>query len=142
MSEQDPFYIPDPVIPLGPQAEIERLRVELVEAKRKLAEVDDVLIVNWIPITDDYRKNLAELVKWEIQIHDDPAVSEIAKKRQDELAEARKDSERFDWELEHPGFLFCSVATKKWHHLERSTGNWSYGYSTKREAIDAAMKES
>lgn len=43
-----------------------------------LEQVDDVLIVNWITAKDnDYRKALAELVTWEIQIRDDPALNGI-----------------------------------------------------------------
>jgi hypothetical protein len=43
-----------------------------------LEQVDDVLIGNWITAKDnDYRKALADLVTWEIQIRDDPALNGI-----------------------------------------------------------------
>jgi hypothetical protein len=53
-------------------------------------QVDDVLVTNWIPVVDnDYRKALNDLVTWNIQVHDDPAASETARKRQDELLQLK-----------------------------------------------------
>lgn len=49
-------------------------------------QVEDVLVTNWISVKDDdYRKALNDLITYNIQLHDDPAVSETAKTRQDDL---------------------------------------------------------
>jgi hypothetical protein len=55
----------------------------MVKAFAAKLQVDDVLTVNWVDVKDgNYRKALNDLVIWNIQIHDDPAVSPIARKRQ------------------------------------------------------------
>jgi hypothetical protein len=67
----------------GPERQLAKLR-------EQLDQVDDVLVVNWITVKDgDYRKALHDLVTWNIQIHDDPAVSEVAAKRQAEIDELK-----------------------------------------------------
>jgi hypothetical protein len=63
---------------------------ELVEENKRLSnivdQVDDELIVNWIGVKDDnYRQALADLVMWEIQIHNDPRVSKKASDQRDIL---------------------------------------------------------
>lgn len=59
-----------------------------VDARAAQMQVDDVLTVNWIGVKDgDYRQALNDLVTFSIQVHDDPAVSSLAKQRQDEHEE-------------------------------------------------------
>ena len=53
-------------------------------------QVDDVLTVNWITVKDgDYRRALNDLVAWNIQLHDDPAVSPEAALREAALKQLR-----------------------------------------------------
>jgi hypothetical protein len=74
----------------------QHLRIQSLEAELRTLcaikeQVDDVLIIDWITAKDNnYRQALADLVSWNIQIHDDPAVSEIAARRQkiEKLVEA------------------------------------------------------
>ncbi len=50
-----------------------------------LAQVDDILHVNFIGVKDNnYREAIHGLISWEIKVHDDPAVSEVAAKRKAE----------------------------------------------------------
>ena len=70
-------------------AETERrlaaLTAERDELKAIVDQVDDVLVVNWIAAKDgDYRQALHDLVTTNIAEHDDPAISSVAKARQDE----------------------------------------------------------
>lgn len=62
---------------------IMHLTDRLSALQKKLDAVDDVLVVNWIapPKDRDYRKALHDLVTWNIQIENDPLVSESAAKR-------------------------------------------------------------
>ncbi len=70
--------------------EISELKAERDEARAALRQVDDVLAVNGLGAKDgDYKTALHDLVTWEIQIHDDPLVSESAKKRVEVIAAAR-----------------------------------------------------
>lgn len=49
----------------------------------QLDQVDEILCVNFIEVKDgDYQAALVELVRWEIEMHDDPAISEEAAKRE------------------------------------------------------------
>jgi len=62
------------------------------QLRAKLDQVDDVLMLDHIAaVNGDYRKALHELVSFEIQIHDDPAVSEIAAKRKADVAQLEAD---------------------------------------------------
>jgi hypothetical protein len=72
---------------------IVELRRQLAEAQRVITQVDEVLIVNNVgPRTDgDYRKALHDLITLNIQIHDDPAVSEVAAKRAAEIERLTKE---------------------------------------------------
>lgn len=72
--------------------ENQRLTSELEAAKDSLRQVDEVLVVNWVgPRKDgDYTKALADLVTFNIQIHDDPQVSEVAAKRKQEYDALRE----------------------------------------------------
>lgn len=55
---------------------------------KAMDQVDDVLMTDRITVKDgNYRKALADLVTYNIQIHDDPSVSTVAKERQDRIAE-------------------------------------------------------
>lgn len=74
-----------------------RTRVELEAA---LTQVDDVLLVNWVgPRKDgDYHQALADLTAAAIQEHDDPCVSEVARKRQADLAAANERAEKAEKE--------------------------------------------
>lgn len=67
-------------------ATIARQVEELAAVKDSLRQVNEVLVVNWVgPRKDgDYTKALADLVTFNIQIHDDPQVSEVAAKRKQE----------------------------------------------------------
>lgn len=59
-----------------------------------LREVDDVLTVNWVSVKDgNYRQALADLVQFNIQIHEDPSVSEVAARRKAELDRLREELE-------------------------------------------------
>jgi len=61
------------------------------DLEARLGQVDDVLIVNHIAAKNGgYRKALADLITLAIQEHDDPRISEVAAKRQAQLATARK----------------------------------------------------
>lgn len=72
--------------------EIEKLMGERDAALASLSQVDEVLVVNWVgPRVDgDYTKALADLVTSSIQIHDDPAVSEVAAKRLEEITRLKE----------------------------------------------------
>lgn len=78
-----------------------RARAEKAEAE--LVQVDDVLIVNYIAAKNgDYRSALHELVQLNIQIENDPQVSETARARQDELDTKNRrivelEAERDEW---------------------------------------------
>lgn len=62
------------------------IQAALNEARAYLRQIDDVLLVSWIVVENgDYKQALNDLVTWNIQVHDDPAVSEVAKERQDKL---------------------------------------------------------
>jgi len=51
-------------------------------------QVDDELIVNWIPVKDNnYRKALHDLICFNIEIANNPQVSLEAKHRQDEISD-------------------------------------------------------
>jgi len=77
------------------EQECDRLRTENERLNKIVDTVDDVLIVNWVgPRKDgDYRRALADLVTQSIQIHDDPAVSEIAAARKQEYDRLRSELE-------------------------------------------------
>lgn len=66
------------------RAELERVKGERNALGESLNQVDEVLVVNWVgPRKDgDYRRALYDLVSFNIQIHDDPQVSEVAANRQ------------------------------------------------------------
>ncbi len=72
--------------------ELARMKGERDALKSSLDQVDDVLVVNWVgPRKDgDYKRALADLVTFNIQIHDDPQVSEVAAKRQQQNAALRE----------------------------------------------------
>lgn len=56
--------------------------LELQSLREMKEQVDDVLVIDWITAKDNnYRQALADLVGWNIKIHDDPCVSEIAARR-------------------------------------------------------------
>jgi len=75
--------------------EYDKARADVAELRAKLDQVDDVLMLDHIAaVNGDYRKALHELVSFEIQIHDDPAVSEIAAKRKADVAELRAEVDR------------------------------------------------
>lgn len=93
------------------RSEVARLKAEHVESERQLAAafdrigaqheemaeletmkimVDDVLVVNWIPLkNNDYRQALAQLVENAIQEYDDPAISLVAADRSREMEALR-----------------------------------------------------
>lgn len=68
-------------------AAVAALRAERDATQRIVDAVDDVLVVNWVgPRVDgDYRRALADLVTFAIQIHDNPEVSEVARERAEQL---------------------------------------------------------
>lgn len=58
-----------------------------------LQQVDDVLVVDWIDVENgDYRKALNQLVTYNIQLHDNPEVSSVAKERQEQIAQLEADA--------------------------------------------------
>lgn len=78
------------------QMTIAQLEAECERLRRIVDQVDDVLVVNWVgPRKDgDYRKALADLITFNIQIENDPAVSLTAKMRQIELESLRLECKR------------------------------------------------
>ncbi len=63
---------------------------EIAALEAKLAQVDDVLVVNWIAVkNNDYRQALADLIAINIEEHDNPLISTVAKARQDETTQLR-----------------------------------------------------
>jgi hypothetical protein len=68
-------------------AENSILKAERDKAREALAQVDDVLVVNWIPVTNgNYGKALHDLITFNIQIENDPSVSKRAAARDKALA--------------------------------------------------------
>lgn len=56
---------------------------KLVEAIQAKLQVDDVLVTNWITVTDNnYRKALNAFAIWNTQIANDPAINPEAKAKQ------------------------------------------------------------
>lgn len=104
------------------------LESELQTLRAIKEQVDNVLIVNWISVKDnDYRKALNDLVGWELQIHKDPAVSEIAAKRAlilklvdaaDYLQHCRRS------EAEYPHFTLSVDANRK--RVERASDHYDF----------------
>ena len=65
---------------------LDELKTELNRLRSIVQQVDDELVVNWISVKDDnYRKAIHDLVMWEIMIHDDPTVSEVARQRKEKM---------------------------------------------------------
>jgi hypothetical protein len=74
------------------EREVHRLGLMNSYAEERLDQVDEVLAVNWIAVKGgDYRKALHDLITWEIQTHDDPAVSPEAGRRKAELESLRRE---------------------------------------------------
>lgn len=70
-------------------ADLPQLIAALKAQAKIISEVEDVLTVNWIVAKDGgYRTALHELVTRSIQEHDDPAISEVAAKREAALKAA------------------------------------------------------
>ena len=74
------------------KGQVELLDKRIAELEAALAQVDDVLIVNWITAEEgNYRKALHDLVQFNIQIENDPAVSETARVRTNEIAKLKRE---------------------------------------------------
>lgn len=89
-------------------ARIFDLETQIKQLEEIKAQVDDVLVINWCGprVDNDYCKALHDLITWNIQVHDDPQVSEVAKKRQDEKAALEQ---KLEWALRfiQGGSCYC-----------------------------------
>lgn len=60
-----------------------------------LMQVDDVLTTNWITVKDNnYKQALHDLIGFNIQIENDPAVSESAASRKDQLDSLKEENKK------------------------------------------------
>ena len=65
------------------QNKMEQLERKVAYLQSIVDQIDDVLMVHWIPISQDYRLNIAKLISSAIEESNDPAVSLGAKQRMD-----------------------------------------------------------
>lgn len=83
------------------QAETTRLREEVSDLKRWKDTLIDCLVVDWClneKTANDPRAAIDALIAWNLQIHDDPAVSESARKRQEEVQRLKAALDKLTWE--------------------------------------------
>lgn len=91
----------------------EGLLEKIARLERRIRQVDDVLVVNWIDVKgEDYRQALADLIAWNIQLENDPAVSFEVAKRLYDAACLRQDLEESNRELRRLQSL-CAVKVRE-----------------------------
>jgi hypothetical protein len=67
------------------------LVAEIIRLRNYEKAIDDALIVRHIGVAkDEPEKELGLIIDWDIQVHDDPRVSEVAAKREAELLRLRE----------------------------------------------------
>lgn len=73
----------------------QRLVKIAVAYRARCLQVDDVLTTNWITVKDnDYKQALHDLIGFNIQIENDPAVSESAASRKNQLDSLKEENKK------------------------------------------------